>query len=1009
MSLLTDRDLLLHQFQLAYIRHILPNHAPLHAGSAGGGLSSPYNLISFPSPQELRSQSPYLAASGSTDPDAYPELLASSRGRSSPPIALQIARRGGVLGGDSSATPSGSVTPVPGAAAADDGSGGGSGRTRRKRTTGPGPLAYTQTIVGRGSERVLSTSLGGAGMRVDATTWTGKGSVVAGGRDGNAGDLAETGVTTDRDNNVHPPPVVVHSPIKSLHATGDLTTLPILRNDGPDFLKTPANPGALMTPPTRSTPTAAGPSSPGELRSEPLVAVATAAEDRDAITAAAAAAAGPRARSRDYMHRLSRETFSTTSFSSSPGTVQHDISAVWTPYGTGAGATDPLAASVSDSSASFVETSTAVTSRRGSVSAAGEPVGSASGARDRALPPTRPAEPPSASSPSPTHAPAPAPPPNAPVFQLPPGMRIRERRRVNIRGGIPGLIAPPSATSAAAPAPSAISAPRSPQQTMTTQQEPLDSARLSARDDAAAAAGPEHDHQQRDQLSIPLRATRSRRSSVASSVNSDGSASPSTPLRPKTPRQLFPPRSEYIRASLHRRSEASTMTEEGPAAAVKSGLSLLLNAGSAAGGSALVQRMNPFSTLYAACVSRATDAVRLSLYFPHASNNKVQVGVKKDVTVEEVIGVGLWAYWEDEQLEPKLEVDEQEAREGRETVKWNLRIVEDDGQVDEDFPALDRLRQLSAFSFTEFAIVKATPQQIEDNSAKQATITRRPSRILVNAPAAIHSAVAGGMTRAAPAPHAEEAAGPGGSALAIPVDLVIRASLLDTVPHVELHVSSDMYIVDVIDLVLQHLSLESETAHDFVLVVRLADGDMVVPPDRTVESLGEQHTLELVPRSEVGPTGLRRFRPRDEQPDPAALQRRQLDTSQSSRRQIADLAGLYERFSVLRKVPLSLGGRHARVIAIDGDYLHFMPPDGMSGRTTSFHVSKIRSCSVSRRSAASFKIVVNTKRYDFETDSPERAREIVARIRQAVEAWRVEHNKPLFLSAVPTQDARLLR
>lgn len=127
----------------------------------------------------------------------------------------------------------------------------------------------------------------------------------------------------------------------------------------------------------------------------------------------------------------------------------------------------------------------------------------------------------------------------------------------------------------------------------------------------------------------------------------------------------------------------------------------------------------------------------------------------------------------------------------------------------------------------------------------------------------------GGMTGAVPPTHAKEAAGPGGSALAIPVDLVIRASLLDPAPSIELHVSSDMYIVDVIDVVLQRLSLVTESAHDFVLVVRLADGDMVVPPDRTVESLGEQHTLDLVPRSEVGPAGLRRLRPRDEQPDPA--------------------------------------------------------------------------------------------------------------------------------------------
>ena len=70
--------------------------------------------------------------------------------------------------------------------------------------------------------------------------------------------------------------------------------------------------------------------------------------------------------------------------------------------------------------------------------------------------------------------------------------------------------------------------------------------------------------------------------------------------------------------------------------------------------------------------------------------------MKRDVTVEEVIGVGLWAYWEaqeKEEREPKLEVDEEKAENGEETTKWNLRIVEDDGEVDEDFPgeALSRI------------------------------------------------------------------------------------------------------------------------------------------------------------------------------------------------------------------------------------------------------------------------------------------------------------------------------
>ena len=102
---------------------------------------------------------------------------------------------------------------------------------------------------------------------------------------------------------------------------------------------------------------------------------------------------------------------------------------------------------------------------------------------------------------------------------------------------------------------------------------------------------------------------------------------------------------------------------------------------------------NPFSTLYAALSSKATDALKLSIYFPHSAepSKKIVLNVKRDLSVEEVIGVGLLSYWEEER-EPKLvlgEAKEGEDEEGvraRETTGWNLRIVEDDGEVDEDFP-----------------------------------------------------------------------------------------------------------------------------------------------------------------------------------------------------------------------------------------------------------------------------------------------------------------------------------
>ncbi len=68
----------------------------------------------------------------------------------------------------------------------------------------------------------------------------------------------------------------------------------------------------------------------------------------------------------------------------------------------------------------------------------------------------------------------------------------------------------------------------------------------------------------------------------------------------------------------------------------------------------------------------------------------MDLNVRRDATVEEVIGFALWTYWE-EGWKPKLdeglngEDDEQWATH-LSAVGWILRITEDDGEVDDDFP-----------------------------------------------------------------------------------------------------------------------------------------------------------------------------------------------------------------------------------------------------------------------------------------------------------------------------------
>jgi hypothetical protein len=102
---------------------------------------------------------------------------------------------------------------------------------------------------------------------------------------------------------------------------------------------------------------------------------------------------------------------------------------------------------------------------------------------------------------------------------------------------------------------------------------------------------------------------------------------------------------------------------------------------------------NPFTELYGAISGRGdSSAISLDIYLPHSKQplQAVKLNIRKDATVEEVIGFGLWTYWE-QKLEPKLDEglggDEDRQRAVRlSAIGWSLRIAEDDGEVDEDFP-----------------------------------------------------------------------------------------------------------------------------------------------------------------------------------------------------------------------------------------------------------------------------------------------------------------------------------
>lgn len=98
---------------------------------------------------------------------------------------------------------------------------------------------------------------------------------------------------------------------------------------------------------------------------------------------------------------------------------------------------------------------------------------------------------------------------------------------------------------------------------------------------------------------------------------------------------------------------------------------------------------NPFGELYAAISGRGESAAMdVKIYFPHAHQPRGEamvLSVRKDATIEEVIGFALWSYWEEGWL-PKLNENVSENDPKLTALGWVIRISEDDGEVDEDFP-----------------------------------------------------------------------------------------------------------------------------------------------------------------------------------------------------------------------------------------------------------------------------------------------------------------------------------
>ncbi|KAJ2919025.1 hypothetical protein MD484_g1467, partial [Candolleomyces efflorescens] len=434
----------------------------------------------------------------------------------------------------------------------------------------------------------------------------------------------------------------------------------------------------------------------------------------------------------------------------------------------------------------------------------------------------------------------------------------------------------------------------------------------------------------------------------------------------------------------------------GPVKPQKSALSsmLALSSGSS----------NPFSELYAAISGRGqSGSVTLNVYFPHAtrpSGKPMDLNIRNDATVEEVIGFALWTYWEEE-WEPKLgdglKEDDPRREQMLSAVGWILRMAELDGEPDDDFPPPDRM--------------------VQQNESLESKIQRRPSRTLkskkpetnkLNVPTAAipPPSLAGSFSMSAlGSVPLSTSLGPSSSH---GPQIFLRIRVADNADAVHISttipVSAGMYMQEALEMVCRRRKLANP--NDYALVVKMPGNTAImVPLDRTVASLQGNRELYLFKRNMLNTLGLNLSKGIRTTDPNASIFKHMSETPEQQYSSALDYTAAYKASPFLffynpfsntnSQIYVEIyhlskdadAGHKTRAHTRDRRCIH---PSNKAkavfdhGKTSSYHIKSIADCQQSQKSSA-FKLVLNrasgNKRYDFEAESPKMAAEIVHTIR----------------------------
>ncbi|KAI9238172.1 hypothetical protein MVEG_07201 [Podila verticillata NRRL 6337] len=430
---------------------------------------------------------------------------------------------------------------------------------------------------------------------------------------------------------------------------------------------------------------------------------------------------------------------------------------------------------------------------------------------------------------------------------------------------------------------------------------------------------------------------------------------------------------------------------------------------------------NPFAEEFLRVAGMGeTTPVQLKIYLPHSDKPKdpMQVVVKREASVEDVIGYILYQYYHEGRT-PHFTDDQSTV------VQWNLRIVEDDGEIDDDLPAVERTLKIGRFSMNQrfamnqFALCEATPAQVKINEnlyIKSGRTVVRPKRqqtastptglgppdptkveqpgLLPNVVAGVPpndmvtSGVLGGIVDGTNGDASGN--GNGNTVPVAPRPDPLVASTQHYV-RVRLHTNHEVKHTTTVEIlpkmlvseVVDYICLKRKmNPAEWALVV--ADTHHVLPLDGAAEDISNSTELALVPKSTVE----------------SILAAKRIKFGRNGA--MTDIPGsgvsyltsteVYREYTLNRKRRGGYVGHHEQVLAIDGDYVRIMPTSTRtmlfdSGKTASYLKNTIYDCRRSRKAPSSFKLIVirgdrEKKTYEFEASSPQESQEICQRIMQ---------------------------